>query len=419
MTLTNTKIVFILLLTTSILATQSCNMVDEDINAMSPDSNHMDYKGGDNSITEVLAANCITLPGYGDPSSGLDSLSNDTLKNFPDDEVFHKLLMQSMLSSQGMVKIIARSIDASINVNSGNGWMTYYDPYLGVFTSANDSRPKQWNLEKDVEYNDVQWDYHLIILDLPEGVATDNNGERAVEVFYNSDFKRGVIIFSPTDFDAVRFPSKIFGADIKGIFTFSNDGNATTNELYLTNIGVGNNVKYIRNVYLRSELSNGCVAIQTMIDFPSLWFDVRENCGFTVSSVGACDINTGGAVMYAGIVRNSSKEKSVESLVVEHPSDEVLAQYYPLWLQMMEDNTSAVGISKDAGLLEGSPTEEETYGKPGYYLNGVYVPTSAVADKSPYLKALNKCIDMMDGEFPISPYKNSVNQIEWSADKSR
>jgi hypothetical protein len=123
--------------------------------------------------------------------------------------------------------------------------------------------------------------------------------------------------------------------------------------------------------------------------------------------------------MYAGIVRNSSKEKSVESLVVEHPSDEVLAQYYPLWLQMMEDSTSAVGISKDAGLLEGSPTEEETYGKPGYYLNGVYVPTSAVADKSPYLKALNKCIDMMDGEFPISPYKNSVNQIEWSADKSR
>ena len=432
------------MLTTAIFATQSCSMAD-DGDMDSPMHNGLDNMKGDNGIIEVLASNCITLPGYGDPLVGLDSLSNDTLKIFPDDEVFHKLLMQSMLSAQGMVKIIARSIDASVNINSGNAWMTYTDPYLGVFTSVNDSRSKQWYLEKDVEYNDVQWDFHLSILDLPEGVATDNNGERAVEVFYNGDLKNGVMIFSPTDFDAVRFPTKIFGPDIKGVLIYSNDGNVVTNELYLTNIGIGNNVKYIRNVYLRSELSNGCIAIQTMIDFPALWFDVRENCGFTVSSVGACDVNTGGTVMYAGIVRNSSKERTVESLVVEHPSDEVLAQYYPLWIKMLEDSTpSSDTLSKSAGFrdvppteevpmeeknaegtptegypTEGTPSEEETYGKPGYYLSGVYVPTSAVTDKSPYLKALNKCIDMMDGEFPISPYKNSVNQIEWSSDKSR
>ena len=64
--------------------------------------------------------------------------------------------------------------------------------------------------------------------------------------------------------------------------------------------------------------------------------------------------------------------------------------------------------------------EEETYGKPGYYLYGEYVPASEVGDKTPYLKALNKCLDMMDGDFPISPYKNSVNQVEWmTTEKSR
>ena len=74
--------------------------------------------------------------------------------------------------------------------------------------------------------------------------------------------------------------------------------------------------------------------------------------------------------------------------------------------------------SKDAGtaVVEG----EVEYGKPGFYMNGEYVPASAVSDKTPYLKALNKCLDMMDDDFPISPYKNSVNQVEWMVvEKSR
>ena len=420
---------------TTLLSLSACSSMDDEDS--SPTFND------DNAIKELLARNCIVLPGNSDPSNGLDTLSNDTLKIFPDDAAFHKLLMQCLVSSQGMVQIITRSIDASVFTSGGNSWMSYYEPYLGVYSSFNDSRSKQWNLEQDVFYEGKIWNYHLSILDLPEGVPIDNKGERAVEVFYDYDFKHGIMTFSPTDFDAVRFPKKIFGPDIKGTLTFISESGITANELYLTNIGVNNNVKYIRNVYLRTEsFDNGYVSIKAMIDFPALWFDNKNNSGFTVSIVGAYDITSHGAVLYSGIVRNSSNEKSVNALVLEHPSDEVLSYYYPLWQNMMQESennssTEAPGDnnetdsnpefdthevmsvnSKDAGVAVEEDAVE--YGKPGYYLNGEYVPVSAIGDKTPFLKALNKCLDMMDDDFPISPYKNSVNQVEWMVvEKSR
>lgn len=418
------------------LSLSACSsMDDEDSSATITDDN--------NAITELLARNCIVLPGNSDPSNGLDTLSNDTLKIFPDDAAFHKLLMQCLVSSQGMVQIITRSIDASVFTNGGNSWMSYYEPYLGVYSSFNDSRSKQWNLEQDVFYEGKTWNYHLSILDLPEGVSIDNKGERAVEVYYDYDFKHGIMTFSPTDFDAVRFPKKIFGPDIMGTLTFIRESGITANELFLTNIGVNNNVKYIRNVYLRTEsFDNGYVSIKAMIDFPALWFDNKNNSGFTVSIVGAYDITSHGAVLYSGIVRNSSNEKSVNALVLEHPSDEVLSHYYPLWQNMMQEseNNSSTEVPDDNNETDSNPefdihdvmsvgskdagaaVEEDgvEYGKPGYYLNGEYVPVSAIGDKTPFLKALNKCLDMMDDDFPISPYKNSVNQVEWMVvEKSR
>ena len=152
-------------------------------------SNYMD---GSKEMPEILAKNCIHLPGDGDPAVGLDTLSNDTLKIFPNDIAFHKLLMQSLASSQGMVTIIARSIDFG---QGGNYWMNYYEPYLGVYSSNNDSRSKQWDLESNIEYEGKTWDFHLSILDLPEGVTVDNKGVRAVEVFYDVDFNRGLMVF--------------------------------------------------------------------------------------------------------------------------------------------------------------------------------------------------------------------------------
>ena len=429
MTLTKTKILFILLLTISLLTVQSCSMDDDDESAPM-DSNKL----GD---MNVLSSKFIVLPGNNDPMTGLDSLNSDTLKIFPHDIVFHKMLMQCMVSSLSMVHNIASSIDETVLGKGTATWMDYYSSYLGVYSSLNDSRSKQWDLEQDVLFDGRTWAYHLTILDLPEGVTPENKEEHAVEIFYDADFSRGVMFFSPTDFDAVGFPKKIFGPDIKGMVTFSKDDSNIINELYLTNIGINNNVKYIRNVYLHTALNNNCVSIKAMIDFPTLWFDVKENNGFTVSAVGACDLSTGGAVVYSGIVRNSNNEKSVASLVVENPSYEVLGYYYPLWQNMIEEsenNSSTVETddnNNDGNDVEtisdpksaGNNVEVEVkteYGKPGYYLSGEYVPASTITDKSPYLRALNRSLSLMDGDFPISPYKNSVNQVEWSSvEKSR
>lgn len=407
------------MLTTS-LSLLACSSMDDDLDAAAPNENS-------SNMREQLASNCNVLPGGNDPSVGLDTLSNDTLKIFPNDTIFHKLLMQCIASSQGMAKIVTRSIDGTVSGQGTNYWMSYYAPYLGVYSSANDSRSKQWNLEQDVTYNGRAWDFHLNILDLPEGVAPDNTEVRAVEAFYDYGFNNGIVTFSPTDFDAVRFPKKIFGPDIMGALTFAYDGSTTTNELYLTNIGSNNNVMYIRNVYLHTESSNGCIAIKAMIDFPALWFDTKGNSGFTATVIGAYDSATEGAVLYSGIVRNSSTEKSVKSLVLEHPSDEVLANYYPLWQNMMKDSekNSSHEASNDNNETDSNQKSAENVGyevggNVGYYLKGKYVPASSVGDKMPYLKALNKCLDMVDDVFPISPYKNSVNQVEWMVlEKSR
>ena len=188
-----------------------------------------------------------------------------------------------------------------------------------------------------------------------------------------------------------------------------------------------------------NELANDCVSIKAMVDFPALWFDTKENSGFTASVIGAYDKLTGGEVLYAGIVPNSSLETGVSALVTLHPAMEVLDYYYPLWQKMIAESKEDDGeaqeeelsdpqsmldesllVVADAGVSSEIFDESETYGQPGYYFNGVYKPDASSTDKAPYLKALNKTLDMMDGVYPISPYKNSVNQIEWSSsEKSR
>ena len=239
MILTKTKIRLILLLMAFSFAV-SCSMADDDADSL--------REANSNDNVEVLAANCIVLPGDLDPTSGLDSLDSDTLRVFPDDISIHKMLMQCLVSSQSMVKIITSSIDAAVFGSGMSAWMDYYTSYLGVYSSENDSRSKQWNVEENVVYDGTFWDYYLSILDLPGGAAADFSGEKAIEVYYNMGMRKGVMIFSPTNFDAVKFPARIFGADIKGKFYFENDGEKTVNELFLTNIGVNNNVKFIRNV---------------------------------------------------------------------------------------------------------------------------------------------------------------------------
>ena len=422
------------MLTTIWLAMQSCSSLDGDMEELG------DYRDAKSNPVEGkwLSDNFIELPGGREPSVGLDSISNDTLKVFPNEAAYHTLLMRCIVSAQSMARIIAQSIDASVYGGNNTNWMNYFTPYLGVYSSVSDSRSKQWKLEEDVTYNGKWWKFHLSILDLPEGVVSDNGGENAVEMYYDVECKHGVMIFSPTDFDVVRFPVKIFGPDIVGVLTFDYDEGVVTNELYLTNIGVNNNVMYIRNVYLGLEQSDKFVTIKAMIDFPALWFDTKENSGFTVSSIGACDLNTGSAVLNSGIVRNSSREKTVEALVIDNPADEVFAKYYPLWKQMMEDSADTTATEEDDGAAApGSgkitqsiapdndvsseiPDLPVEYRK-GYYQSGDCVQeTNAYVIPSWYSQVDVKSEELKTQSFPLTPYKNSVNQIEWpSAEKTR
>lgn len=411
MALKNTKLLFILLLTV-ILCVVSCSLEDDE---------NAETISDDNSVHSRY---CITLPGEINITMGLDSLSQDTLKIFPLEQNFHEIFMKGVMTAQGMVSTIVKELDATVSGKTGVTWMSYEEPYLGVYSSLSDSRFKQWNLEKKIPGSDYQgeyieekvWDNVLTICDMPKGTGTSGETEisdKALELYYTDKFSNGIMLFSPTDFDAVNFPVKIFGDEIMGKFVFDDNYNIINNKLYITGIGKKNNVKYIRNIYLRLEQYNNIIAVMTMIDLPSLWFSDKHdnnNVGYTVSAVGAIDAIDGMSVMYIGFVPNTSSDVSVEKLITENPAGKVLSTKYAEWRKMAEE------AELDISNSEYEDYDKKTYGAlfdiPAYFKNGVFVKTGG--ELSGTENVVERCKVMLGGEFPLSPRELAAYKVDWS-----
>jgi hypothetical protein len=411
MTLKKTKLLFILLLTV-MLSVLSCSIEDDEIAEAVSDDN------------SVHSKYCINLPGELNLTMGLDSLSQDTLKIFPLENNFHEIFMKGVMTAQGMVSTIVNELDATVSGKTGVSWMSYEEPYLGVYSSLSDSRFKQWNLEKTKVGSDILteegteqlWDNVLSISDMPKGTSTSGDVEisdKALELYYKDNFSNGVMLFSPTDFDAVNFPVKIFGDEIMGKFVFDDNYNIINNKLFITGIGEKNNVKYIRNIYLRLERYNNLIAVMTMIDLPSLWFSDKhdkDNVGYTVSAVGAIDATDGMSVMYIGFVPNTSSDVSVAKLITDNPAGKVLAKKYAEWRKMAED------AELDISASDFDDYDKKTYGSlfdiPAYFNSGVFIKTGG--EMSGMEKVIERCKVMLGGEFPLSPRELAAYKVDWN-----
>ena len=401
----------------------SCAMEDEDSEVVNNKKSNDSYYDGNYTDFLVTSAEMLSLTEqslymdadysgqlvddtafYFDPFSNVSSL--DTAGVFPNDTTFHSGVMKCIANSYGMgFRIVNSLFNPKLRKED---WMSLTTPYLGTFTSPLDSRIKQWEVLEDASYSGVDYQYCLKITDMPGGGMSkdltqekDPNKDNAVEFFYNENLQKGVIVFSPVNYDRVKYPEYFFSKDMKCLLRFVSNKDSIVNELFITGYSSGIKSVYgIDNVYLKfSEIrGSGYIRFFCLIDMPGLWFDAVANAGYCICVAGTADKDNNCAVFYTGLVRNSSAETSVTKLIGENPSGYVLGRLYPAWYRM---TTGEVG-AKDTTLFQ----------NPAYYSNSLYKGCGK-AGAAVYQKAVNNTIDLLNGKTDSSPYQNSINKVLW------
>ncbi|MCQ2252665.1 MAG: hypothetical protein MJZ61_04360 [Bacteroidales bacterium] len=331
-----------------------------------------------------------------------DEISScDSLENFPSQEVFVNTSLDYIFGLQKLSADVVKGLrDIVAEKGKDNSWMNYYSPYLGVFVSSFDSRAKQWKLDTDVELDGTIWKYHLLISDLPEG-SIDGKNKKAMELYYDDDFKNGVMFFSPTHFNSVRYPDKLMGRDMTGklVFSTSSDG-VMENTLYISKIAEKLSPMQMGNAYLNVKYNSGLISVVALADFPYLWFDTIENKGFSLAIYGGIDCSNSNMSFFYSMDSNSNQNKVYGSTIIRDGVDKVMAEYNQLWNTMMQ--------------LEESKAKKYEYKNPVFVTNGRLVGAGREFDKrTDFTKALSKAESSTDLQIPISPYQLSLLQIEW------
>lgn len=325
----------------------------------------------------------------------------DTASVFPNDTTFHDGIKDCITFSYGMAyKIINSLFNPKLQKET---WMNFYEPYLGTYTSPLDSRVKQWEVIAGGTYLNKDYDYCLKISDMPGGYAKkDAVMDNAVEFFYNKDFTEGAAVFSPVNYDKIKYPENIFGKDIMCLLSFSAEKDSVINELIITDYSQDKTEVYgIDNVYLKfTEFrASGIVRFSGLIDLPRLWFDSLNNAGYCVCIAGTIDDNNKCIVFYTGLVRNDSAQTDVSALIKENPSGKVLNSLYTQWLKITSQEKTA----------------DMEFENPAYYNSHCYMGcgTADVSKGNVYQKAVNNTIEVLNGKFVISPYQNSIYKVLW------
>lgn len=361
-------------------------------------SEYLYSNGGDNGQLIEDTASFYFKPDF-------DFDSQDTAKVFPNDTTFHKGVMNCIINSFDMsFRIINSLFNPKLKKEV---WMKFDEPYLGTYTSPLDSRIKQWEVTEGGSYAGVDYQYCLKITDMPGGMSKDKAQEKepgkdnAVEFFYNENFQNGAVVFSPVNYDRVKYPENIYSKDMKCLVRFSSNKDSIVNEILIS--GYSRDIKTvygIDNVYLKfSEIrESGYIRFLGLIDMPGLWFDAVANAGYCICIAGTTDKNNECTAFFTGLVRNSSAETSVANLITENSSGDVLGKLYPAWFRM---TTGEIG-AKDTAVFQ----------NPAYYKYSNYTGYGK-ADNAIYQKAVNNTIDLLNGKTDMSPYQNSINKVLW------
>lgn len=409
--------------------------------AMEDDSDSVDSIAPTDASEDFVAPFLISFNGFDSPGSGNGFIQSqeDTISVYPNDVSFNNAIKNCLINSHSQSYRIVNSLFNS----KRSTWMDFFTPYFGTYTSQDDSRIKQWQVNAAQEYDGVNYDYALRIVDMPEGNGVDAKKSNAVEFFYNKDFTDGVLIYSPVNFDKVYYPESIFGHDILCKLSFTNSSSRITNELAITNLADNkSSVFYIHNVYMYQVMDkkSQLVRFAALIDMPNLWFDNKLNAGFVVAVCGSIDKSNSATVLFSGLVKNTDKSRDADYLINENASGIVLQKYYQSWLELFSDGSdsglqnpsiTAPSDGDDEVTIENSGnnvpensepespenleplSEKAMFENPAFFLYGNYNGSGTVNNKETYLRAINQALTMMDEDFAFSPYKFSIYHIEW------
>ncbi len=323
----------------------------------------------------------------------------DTLRAFPSQKAFTEKTLSYVFGLQDLASEVLSMLRGIVIEQDNAGWMNFYSPYLGAFVSVSDSRVKQWQLETDVAYDGVKWPYHLLISDLPDGAMT-GKVTKALDIYYDFEFKNGIMIFSPSRFNSVRFPEKLMGHNMMCRLNFSTIDNVVENTLYVSEFGNGASPDRYGNLFLNTKLSANSVSFACIVDMPYLWFDVAENSGYSVMMAGGIDCASRNVALLAGFAPNTISSTALYSLMSRESVASKMQDYNAMWNKMkgLEDSDSTLAV----------------YQTPAFLTDGAFVGAGReVAERAMFARALAKAEEIENGVFDVSPLKVAILQIEW------
>lgn len=389
------KILFIFLL---IALQVSCAAEDMDDNGNSGSLPGADMGIEDDNINAFVIDQQWWSFDYGSVGDTLNH-EKDTLKEFPTQKCFTESSMSYIFGLQSLASDVVSLLRNIVAHNESDQWMNFYSPYLGAFVSVSDSRVKQWQLETDAIFEDIKWPYHLLISDLPDGTMTGKNN-KALEIYYDYDFKNGVMFFSPCHFNPVRYPEKVMSRDMKCKLYFSASGDEVENTLYVSDFGYHRQPDSFGNLYLNTILQGNTVSFSAIVDMPYLWFDKVDNPGYSVVMLGGIDCLSANTAVISCVCPNTESNVISDVFVKREGVDVRMAEYLRLW-----------NITR--GAADGDSLSV-SYQTPAFMQAGTYVGAGReVEDRAVFAKALSKANETVVRQFGISPLKVSILNIEW------
>ncbi|MCQ2975344.1 MAG: hypothetical protein MJ211_11120 [Bacteroidales bacterium] len=385
---------FLLLICSAItIFISSCSMDDEDITVKE-----------DNNIGNIIKSQkiIVNIPQcVKDLNTKSKEYNNDTLFVYPTDTIIYTSIAKVINYSQKITNFVWETLDKTVSSKNNQEWISFEKPVYGAYTSDADSRPKQWQLDTNVIYNDCNWDFCLKIFDLPDTKQTDMFP--ALQFFYNKGFDKGSMIISPTDLDKVSFPEQQFGENMKCELDFNrNSENKLTNNIKIINLAYNYNnisIYYLHNITisLEEDTKNGFVTFMGLADLPYLWFSDINKKGFSLNFLGCGDINQNYLAIYSGLTSTTEESLRAKYDIIENSVGNILFNNYKSWCKMIN--------RKDT-------TEYKAFENPGFFNNKGYIGCGNLSDNNA-LNCITKAQALIDKELPTSPYRNSIYQIEW------
>lgn len=328
------------------------------------------------------------------PSVASDTVQiSDTLAEFPTQESFTTKSVAYVFGFQRLASDIVSQLFA-LPADSENKWMNFFTSNLGTFVSLSDSRPKQWQLDYDAEYQGKVWPYHLEISDLPDG-SPDGKTNKAIDFFYDGEYKNGILFFAPQYLNPVMYPEKVMGHGMKCSLYFSSRSGVLENILSVSNFADDGRPNVYGNVYLYTRKYSNAISFASIVDMPHLWFGKKEDIGYSVLMIGGIDCAISNMAVSAALCPNTTTNNLSESLIREYGVEKTMPKKCRQW-----------------NVVSGCDTIYE-YQTPAFMNSNTYIGAGReVPDRTVFSKALSVMEDAKILEYQLSPYKVSIQQIE-------